>query len=147
MDASPISPRGVFTPTFPSSPPSSVYDPELESLCRLAAWIGAHKGSEAPLTFRALLAAFLVGKDPVSVWFQHYARSAHVDVEALFAEERMTETSLGDLHERAARNELPENQPLFSRSMINVFGEADQIAKSVGAPSAQPPGSSPPDMS
>jgi hypothetical protein len=70
--------EGVVTPQFPALPPSREYDPELDFLCRTAAWISATRG-DAPLSFTALLIGFLFGEDPVSGWFQAFVTIQNID--------------------------------------------------------------------
>jgi hypothetical protein len=60
-------------------PEGAQYAPELERLCRIAASVGAERSRAAPLSFTALVIAFLFAEDEVSRWFQNYVGSRNID--------------------------------------------------------------------
>jgi hypothetical protein len=131
MDASSNSVKGIFTPTLPTFPPSSVYDPELDSLCRLAAWIGARAQKQAPVSFSTLMIALMVSDDHTSKWFRHYVDTSKINRRAIFAEKGVPDSSMIEEIARAQTKELPESQPLFTQSVRNILTAAAAIATSV----------------
>jgi KAP family P-loop domain len=114
-------------PPFPTIPESSRFDSELEALCLFAAWVGTDHSDEAPVTFSAMLVAFLAGADPVSQWFQRYTDEAIRD--SLFKEHGMTNSSVKLVESRATLQGLPAQKFPFSRSTVQLLEAADAIAK------------------
>ena len=137
MDASSNSVKGIFTPTLPTFPPSSVYDSELDSLCRLAAWIGARAQDQAPVSFSTLLIALLVSQDATSKWFRHYVDTSKINRVAIFAEKGVPDSSMFEEIKRAQTKELPVSQTLFTQSVRNILTAAAEIATSVATQFAQ----------
>jgi hypothetical protein len=86
---------------------------------------------DAPLSFTALLIAFLFGEDPVSVWFQAFVTTQNIDRRKLLDEKRATDTSIKQALRRAGSKELPPVKDLFSTSARNVFSDAAGIAIAV----------------
>src|SRR5215475_8058751 len=59
-----------------------IYDSELERLCRVAASVGGEQ--EAPISYTALVIAFLFGEDNVSKWFQSYVGARGIRLAEIF---------------------------------------------------------------
>ncbi|MDH5540578.1 MAG: hypothetical protein OEY03_14350, partial [Rhizobacter sp.] len=58
---------------LPPEPGWVVFDPELERLCRIGAQVGGSQA--APISYTALMIAYLWAEDPVSNWFRNFVGS------------------------------------------------------------------------
>lgn len=117
------------------APPGVRYDLELERLCRIAASVGDRQ--QAPLSYTALIIAFLFGHDPVSAWFQSYAKEPRISLKDIF---RSKSTRYEDREKHVSRADsglLPMSNPLYSRSVLNVMEQATRIARDI-APNQRP---------
>jgi hypothetical protein len=112
------------------------YDQDLERLCRIAASVGSR--GEAPLSYTALLIAFLWGEDAVSRWFREYAKTRPNAMERVFTRKGITDGARAMYVERANSGGLPTATPLFSRAARTVMREAAQIARDVEGTDASP---------
>jgi hypothetical protein len=107
------------------------YEPDLEGLCRVAALVGGN--GPAPLSYTALVIAFLWGHDDVSLWFQGYVSSHPIEVDAIFRSKDIKPSLRETLTARARSGVLPEVTPLYSRSVRNVMQQALKIARDVNS--------------
>ena len=114
-------------PLYPE-PPGAIYSSELDDLCRIAAWAGSENHSPAPLSFTALLIAFLVGGGPVSRWFQKYVHDRKIHVDRIFGAKTVKAESRKLLREKAASGLLPKANPLFSVSAKRMLASAAEFA-------------------
>ena len=137
-DDKPAGAEVAFVPANLEPEPSGVrYDSDLERLCRMAASIGG--GQVAPISYTALVIAFMFGDDAVSRWFQSYVREGGVRVDDIFRSKSTTPNDQQIHVARAASRELPVIAPLYSRSVRNVMEQAAKIARDVeSAESAVP---------
>jgi hypothetical protein len=110
-------------------PEGAQYDPELERLCRIAASVGAERRRSAPLSFTALVIAFLFAEDKVSRWFQNYVGSRKINQAEIFASKRVGPNTRHLHLKRADSGELPVATPLYSVSVKYVLREAANIAR------------------
>jgi hypothetical protein len=108
------------------------YEPELERLCRVAALIGGD--GPAPLSYTALVIAFLWGGDDVSLWLQEYVSShSTIAVDSIFRSKDINPSHRETFAARADSGVLPEVTPLYSRSIKNVMQQAAKIARDVNS--------------
>jgi hypothetical protein len=105
------------------------YDTELERLCRIAASVGGTQ--DAPVSYTALVIAFLFGEDKVSVWFQSYVQRQDIRVDEIFRSKSTSAESRGMHVSRADSGVLPVANPLYSRSVRNVMEQAVRIARDI----------------
>src|ERR1700758_3242094 len=91
---------------LPAEPSWVHYDPDLEQLCRIAASVGSGQPAAAvapgglnasisanaradngtvvaPISYTALVTAFLWGDDPVSKWFRSYADTHQIAIDEI----------------------------------------------------------------
>jgi hypothetical protein len=126
--------RDTHSP-FPTEPHGVTYDQELETLCRIAAWVGAVGRSEAPLSFTATLIALFIAEGPVSQWLREYARRAGVSLERLFGEKKLSPMVhlTEELQSSVDSGDLPPTRILFSSSSKSMFRAAAQYAHLTGS--------------
>jgi KAP family P-loop domain len=119
---------GSFVPAdLDPEPPGVLYDSELERLCRIAASIG---GTEpAPISYTALVVAFLFSDDAVSKWFQQYVKEHDIRVGAIYSGAKTTAVEKDRHLARASSRELPSVQPMYSQSVRDVMQRAAHIAR------------------
>ena len=115
---------------LPPEPPWVVYDPELERLCRIAASVGGD-AQAAPLSYTALVIAFLFGEDKVSTWFQSYVETSNIALDEIFRSKNTTVRARSAHVARADSGALPVTNPLYSRSVRNIMEQAARIARDV----------------
>jgi hypothetical protein len=120
------------------------YDSELELLCALAASVGAEARGPAPLSFTALVIAFLFAEDPVSRWFQSYVAPSEttgrsIDVEAILRSKSVRAETRPHHLERASAGVLPVTTLLFSTSARRMLAGAREFARAeTGAQDDEP---------
>lgn len=124
---------GAVSNRLPAVLDNVEYDAELEFLCRTAAWVGTREGSSAPLSFTAILVAFLIGRDPVSIWFQRWVEQQGIDREGILQGKGVRDLNFDEEIRRASSNLLPQASTLYSTSATNIFRAAVEIAGSVTA--------------
>lgn len=115
-------------------PPGALYEPELEMLCRIAASVGSEERGPAPLSFTALLIAFLFAEDPVSRWFQGFVAPPvsiprSIDVASIYRSKNVTAESRPIHLQRAQSGVLPVAHPLFSVSARRMLEAAQTFAR------------------
>jgi hypothetical protein len=128
--------KGFVVRALQPHPPGTSYDHELEHLCRVAASAGGVQA--APLSYTALVIAFLYGSDEVSKWFQAYVTKMEVHVDEIFRSKSIKPEDRERHIARASSGQLPDVDPLFSRSVKNVMEQAARIARDVSKTSAAP---------
>ncbi|MGH7341530.1 MAG: P-loop NTPase fold protein, partial [Candidatus Rokuibacteriota bacterium] len=127
---------GAFRPSdsvrhvLPPEPRWVVYDHELERLCRIAASVGGDTQA-APLSYTALVIAFLFGEDRVSAWFQSYVGKSDIAVDEIFRSKDTSAPERTNHVSRADSGVLPTTNPLYSRSVRNIMEQAARIARDV----------------
>jgi hypothetical protein len=114
---------------LPPEPNWVRYDPELERLCRIAASVGATQA--APISYTALVIAFLFGNDQVSEWFQSYVRRPEIHLDEIYRSKGTGPEARGEHLSRADSGVLPAATPLYSRSVRNVMEQATRVARDV----------------
>jgi hypothetical protein len=106
------------------------YEPELEQVCRIAAHVG---GSQpAPISYTALIIAFLWAEGSVSTWFREFVGGhGSIDTEAIYRSKAVTVDGSGKYLAAAESGALPVADPLYSRSARNLLDQAVRIAREV----------------
>lgn len=102
-----MEPKSAATTALPIHPEGFPFDPGLDRLCRIAAWLGAAGPQNAPVTFLSLLGAFLLGEDETSRWFRQAARQDGFEKELLKAAGITGEKTREFVLENANSGELP----------------------------------------
>lgn len=145
LESSTTNSRLSFTrQALPPEPRGARYDAELEVLCRIAASVGAEGREPAPLSFTALMIAFLFAEDPVSRWFQGYVvrpdpATPAVDVAAILRSKNVRAETRSVHLEHARASLLPITTPLFSMSARRMLDGARELALAeAGARDAEP---------
>jgi hypothetical protein len=110
-------------------------DGEAEQLLRIAAWlpviVADAVGGDTGITLRTLLAAFLLGEDPVSLWFQRAALGS--EAERLLSRD-IYDGERKDLAERVASGALPplgNGFTLFSPTARSLLRKARWLKRRV----------------
>jgi hypothetical protein len=85
----------------------------------------------APLSYTALVIAFLFGEDKVSIWFQAYVQGQKVNLDEIFRSKDIRPEDRDRHVSEAASGILPDVSPLYSRSVRNVMEQAARIARDV----------------
>lgn len=116
--------------TLPTEPGWVRYEPELERICRIAAHVG---GSQpAPISYTALIIAFLWADGQVSEWFRDYVgANSSIDTEAIYRSKGVLVDGSGRFLAAADSGALPSADPLYSRSTRNLLDQAVRIAREV----------------
>ena len=107
------------------------YDTELERVCRIAASIGAQRGSETPISFTALLGAFLLATDDVSRWFQEFVSAHNIDLRRAVGNEILTAANTSTILARADQGILPDAEQMFSTSSTRIMTAARDVHRLV----------------
>lgn len=124
--------------TLPAEPAWVLFDPELERLCRIAAQVGGSQA--APISYTALIVAFLWAADPVCEWFRGFVSSnTSIDRAAIFKSKAVKERDRDRYLASADSGALPAVDPLYSRSTRNLLDQAARIARNVAVAAQGPP--------
>jgi len=113
------------------------YDLDLVELCRIAAWLGYTDQAEPPISFNTLLAAFVYGRDPVSIWFQKFLVESRPMMGELIPR-NITRMDPNKAVELARSNQVPDVLQMFTHSVRALFEEAVVVARDA-APDTPPP--------
>ena len=104
------------------------YDNELIELGTIAAWIGHEGGNPTPVTFDSLLAAFLLGSDGESKWFQKQYSQVDQIIRDKWWKQLGVSISDDKILERSACGEVPkesaQDKNYYSQSVRLVLTEA-----------------------
>lgn len=117
---------------LPTEPQGAQYEPDLVSICRVAAQIGAERKS--PINYESLLIAFHYPHTADSFvlrWFPSWTGDIGDDIAAMFRATGADEGRLAEYVEKAERGELPQREQLYSTSARWLLREAVKIAKLV----------------
>lgn len=115
---------------LPPEPSWVQFDTELEHLCRIAAQVGGNQ--PAPISYTALIIAFLWAEGTVSDWFRGFVRShSSIDTEVIYKSKEVKDTDREKYLVTASNGVLPLTNPLYSRSTRNLLDQATRIARNV----------------
>lgn len=115
---------------IPSEPSWIQFDSELERLCRIAAQVG---GSQpAPISYTALIIAFLWAEGQISDWFREFVSSnSSIDTAAIYKSKNIKDTDREKYLVTASSGVLPSTHQLYSRSTRSLLEQAARIARDV----------------
>jgi KAP family P-loop domain len=115
---------------LPTEPAWVNYESELERVCRIAAHVGVSQ--PAPISYTALIIAFLWAEGPISTWFREFVgANRSIDTEAIYRSKAVPVDGSSKYLTAANSLALPAADPLYSRSARNLLDQAVRIAREV----------------